>query len=574
MNVKELTIAASALLACCCLNLNAQEKVSSSAKAMGDKQGGPNVLLILLDDVGYCDINAFAAQVREEPVEQYFYETPRIDQLAKEGTMFTQFYACTVCSPTRASLLSGKMNNRIGMWDAYVSRNTHEKAKKPVSEGAHFLDLIYPASPDRAVTFPLAASALHDVKTIPQGLTGYHTAMIGKWHIGSHNHEGFRPKDQGFEEVLAYFDGGGSSYFNAIRNKKWHNTGTPLDPPEEYLCDDIAGRVNRFLEQQVNAPDDKPFFLYLAHPAAHTPIQSRKDDLAYFTEKAKKPGLVGHNSPEYAGLIKGMDRSVGAIMDKLDELKLSDNTVVILISDNGGHPTFTRNTPLRGGKSMLYEGGIRVPMIVRWPGKTEPGTVCDVISDIADIYPTIMDMAGVDYSDFKADETTDGESLVPLFSDLTNSNEDYPRTDFYHFYGKLGYTDFHNFATWATLRKGDYKLHYDYHGKVELYNIAEDMFEEKNLVTQQPEQALSMLVQLTNWLKANCNPEYLPKPNPDFNPDKSKYGPYVPLEQLKESLKTGNGVIPSNPILMAEAYEQLANEKAQPKGKRKKKDAK
>ena len=272
MNVKELTIGASALLACCCLNLNAQEKAA------------PNVLLILLDDVGYCDINAFAAQVREEPAEQYFYETPRIDQLAKEGTMFTQFYACTVCSPTRASLLSGKMNNRLGMWDAYVSKNTHEKAEKPVPEGCHFLDLIYTSSSDRGVKMPLAASALHDVKTIPQGLTGYHTAMIGKWHIGSHNHEGFRPKDQGFEEVLAYFDGGGSSYFNAIKNKKWHNTGTPLDPPEEYLCDDIAGRVNRFLEQQVNAPDGKPFFLYLAHPAAHGPIQSRKDDLAYFTE--------------------------------------------------------------------------------------------------------------------------------------------------------------------------------------------------------------------------------------------------------------------------------------------------
>jgi len=560
MNSKRITIAASALLACCCLNVNAQEKTP------------PNVLLILLDDVGYCDINAFAAQVREEPVGQYFYETPRIDQLAKEGTMFTQFYACTVCSPTRASLLTGKMNNRLGMWDAYVSKNTHEKAEKPVPEGCHFLDLIYPATPDRAVTFPLAASALHDVKTIPQGLTGYHTAMIGKWHIGSHHHEGFRPKDQGFEEVLAYFDGGGSRYYKGT--KGWHNPGEKIDPPGEYLCDNIAGRVNRFLEAQVQSASDKPFFLYLAHPAAHGPIQSREDDLAYFTEKAKKPGVVGYKSPEYAGLIKGMDRSVGAIMDKLDELNLSDNTVVILISDNGGHPTFTRNTPLRGGKSMLYEGGIRVPMIVRWPGKTQPGTMCDVTSDVADIYPTIMEMAGVDYSDFKADKSTDGESLVPLFDDLENRKEGYPRTDFYHFYGKLGYGGFHNFATWATLRKGDYKLHYDYQGKVELYNIAEDMFEEKNLVTQQPERSLSMLVQLTGWLKGNCNPEYLPKPNPDFNPEKSKYGPYVPLEQLKESLKTGTGEVPSNPILMEEAYKQLANKKAKPKGKRKKRSAK
>ncbi len=525
----------------------------------------PNVLLILLDDIGYCDINAFAAQLREEPIEAYYAETPCIDQLAKEGTMLTQFYACTVCAPTRASLMTGKMNNRMGMWDAFAKVNTtFEKTGKPIPEGCHFLDLRYPTSSDRGVIIPLAASALHDVKTIPQGLSGYHSAFIGKWHMGSHNHEGFRPKDKGFQEVLAYFDGGGSPYFDAV--KTWHHPGQELDPPEEYLCDDIAGRVNRFLENQANSSSKKPFFLYLAHPAAHAPIQSRKDDLDYFTEKAKTPGLIGHKDPNYAGLIKGMDRSIGAVMDKLDELKLADNTAVILISDNGGHPRFTRNTPLRGGKSMLYEGGVRVPMIVRWPGKTQPGTVCDVVADIADIYPTIMEIAGVDYSDFKADETTDGESLTPLFSDLQNRKEQYGRTEFYQFYGKLGYGGFHNFATWASLRKGDYKLHYDYQGKVELYNIAEDMFEENNLVGEQPERSYAMLVQLTEWLKDNCNPAYLPTPNPEFDPNRDlSYGPYVPLEQLKEILKTGNGVVPSNPILMSEAYEQLERKQAKKK---------
>lgn len=527
----------------------------------------PNVLLILLDDVGYCDINAFAEQLREEPVEKYFYETPRINQIAKEGTMFTQFYACTVCSPTRASLLTGKMNNRMGVWDAYVSKNTHKKAEKPVPEGCHFLDLIYRTPDNRGITYPLAASALHDVKTIPQGLTGYHTAMIGKWHIGSHNTEGFRPSDKGFEEVLAYFDGGGSSYYRPFRasaaaTREWDKPGPMLTPQEDYLSDDVAQRVNLFLEEQAGKPSGKPFFLYLAHPAAHGPVQSREDDLAYFTEKAKKPGWIGHKSPEYAGLIKGMDRSVGSIMDKLDELKLADNTAVILISDNGGHPTFTRNTPLRGGKSMLYEGGIRVPMIVRWPGKTEPGTVCDIISDVADIYPTIMEMADVDYNDFKDNETTDGESLVPLFSDLKNREGGYGRKEFYHFYGKLGYGGFHNFATWATLRKGDYKLHYDYQGKVELYNIAADLYEKNNLARQQPERAYEMLVKLTGWLKDNCNPEYLPQPNPNYQSDKSKFGPYVPLEQLKETLLTGKGELPSNPIEMEEAYKQLAERKA------------
>jgi arylsulfatase A-like enzyme len=198
---------------------------------------------------------------------------------------------------------------------------------------------------------------------------------------------------------------------------------------------------------------------------------------------------------------------------------------------------YTRNTPLRGGKSMLYEGGIRVPMIVRWPGKTTPGSVCDIPSDIADIYPTIMDMAGVDYSGFKTDETTDGESLLPLLSDLENKKHAYTRDDFYQFYGKMGYKGFHNFATWATLRKGDYKLHYDYQGKVELYNIAADMFEKDDLIASRPKLAHDMLVQLTEWLKANCNEAYLPKPNPQFDPTGNlPYGSYVSLEKLKASL--------------------------------------
>ena len=145
------------------------------------------------------------------------------------------------------------------------------------------------------------------------------------------------------------------------------------------------------------------------------------------------------------------------------------------------------------------------------------GTKCNVTSDIADIYPTLMEIAGIDYNDFKEDKTTDGESLKTLFSDLKNAKNAYTRDEFYQFYGKMGYKGFHKFATWATLRKGDYKLHYDYHGKVELYNIAEDMFEQNNLVKNQPMMAHDMLVQLTDWLKANCNETYLPVANPDFD---------------------------------------------------------
>jgi arylsulfatase A-like enzyme len=522
--------------------------IALAVEAKSQESIAPNIVLILVDDVGYMDVGAFATRVHNTTTDKLYYETPRIDQLAKKGTIFTQFYACSVCAPTRASLMTGKMNNRMGMWDAYAAvRTTFEKTKKPVLEGGHFLDnepwdeYRY-SKTDRGVSVPAAATALHDTKTIPQGLIGYHSAFIGKWHMGSHNHEGFRPEDNGFHEVLAYFDGGGSGYHRpfrayAARTKNWDKPGPKLTPQQDYLSDDVAQRVNKFLEERTSKHSDKPFFLYFAHPAAHGPIESRADDLAYFQEKAKTPGLIGHKDPRYAGLIKGMDRSIGAVLDKLDELKLSDNTVVILISDNGGHPTYTRNTPLRGGKSMLYEGGIRVPMIVLWPGKTTPGTVCNTTSDIADIYPTLMDISGVDYSDFKADKTTDGESLKPLFSDLENRKQAYGRDEFYQFYGKMGYTGFHNFATWATLRKGDYKLHYDYQGKIELYNIAEDMFERDDLVKKNQKLALNMLTQLTDWLKANCNEAYLPKANPQFNPDGPlPYGSYVPLEQLKASL--------------------------------------
>lgn len=526
----------------------------SNCSRMGkqNKAERPNILLILVDDVEYADIGAFASLLTNTPTNKFYYETPRINQLAKEGAMFTQFYACSVCAPTRASLMAGKMHNRMGMWDAYARvQTTFEKSGKPVADGGHMLDhepwneYNY-SKTDRGVSIPMAATALHDVKTIPQGLNGYHSAFIGKWHMGSHNHEGYRPEDQGFDQTLAYFDGGGSSYFrpfqaNAAATRMWDKPGSAFTPSQDYLSDDIAQRTNRFLEDRaVNYPD-QPFFLYLAHPACHGPIQSRADDLAYFEEKAKNPELIGHINPKYAGLIKGMDRSIGEIMDKLDELKLADNTAVIFISDNGGHPVFTRNAPLRGGKSMLYEGGVRVPMIVRWPGKTKAGTMCNVTSDISDIYPTLMEIAELDYSDFREDETTDGESLKTLFSDPGNTKGAYSRDEFYQFYGKMGYKGFHKFATWASLRKRDYKLHYDYHGKVELYNIAEDMFEQNDLLKNQSMMAHDMLVQLTDWLKANCNETYLPVINPDFDPTgELPYGPYVSLEKLKISLRDGN----------------------------------
>jgi len=514
----------------------------------------PNIVLIMVDDVGYSDVGSFAAHINNTTADKLYYETPRIDEFSRQSAMFTQFYVCSVCSPTRSSLLTGKMNNRMGMWDAYAQvKTTYEKTGKPVPPGGHILDN-HPwteykySKTNRGVSIPDAATALHDVKTIPQGLTGYQSAFIGKWHQGSHNHVGYRPQDRGFEQVLAYYDGGGSYYHNwpfrqaAGGQKYWDDPGPKLDPVINYVSDDVGQRVCDYLTDRTSNHPDEPFFIYVAHPACHGPIQPREDDLKYFSAKTKNKGFLGHNDPKYAALLYGMDRSIGAIFDKIDELQLADDTAVIFLSDNGGHSGWTKATPLRGGKSMLYEGGVRVPLAIRLPSVTSAGDKCDVPADVSDIYPTLMDIAGVDYSDYKQDATTDGQSIKPLLADLTNKKKKYTRDEFYQFYGKLGYKGYHNFATWATLRKGDYKLHYDYHGKVELYNIAKDIGEKNDLTKSNPKLAYKMLVQLTDWLKANCNESYLPKPNPKFNPNGPlPYGPYVPLEKLKASLKNTKG---------------------------------
>jgi len=507
----------------------------------------PNIVLIMVDDVAYGDVGAFAAHINNTSTDKLYYETPRIDEFAKQSAMFTQFYVCSVCSPTRSSLLAGKMNNRMGMWDAYATvKTTYEKTGKPVPDGCHILDnnpwdeyKNNGIKSQRGVSIPMAATALHDVKTIPQGLKGYNSAFIGKWHQGSHNHVGYRPEDRGFDQVLAYYDGGGSHYHNwpfkqaAGSQRYWDDPGEKLDPVINYVSDDVAQRVCDYLTDRKENHPDEPFFIYVAHPACHTPVQPREDDLAYFKAKTKNKGNLGHVDPEYAALLYGMDRSIGTILDKID-----DDTVVIFMSDNGGHPKFTKSTPLRGGKSMLYEGGVRVPMAIRHPSLTTAQSKCDVAADVSDIYPTLMDIAGVNYNDYKRDKTTDGQSIKPLLGDLTNKKKKYTRDEFYQFYGKMGYTGYHNFATWATLRKGDYKLHYDYHGKVELYNIAEDIGENNDLTDSNGGLAYDMLVQLTDWLKANCNESYLPKPNPKYDPDGPQpYGPYVPFEKLKALLK-------------------------------------
>lgn len=209
--------------------------------------------------------------------------------------------------------MNGKMANRMGMWDAFATtKTTLANSGKPVPPGAHKYDyepwnVSRNARNDRGVTVPLAGTALHDVETLPQALEGYHSAFIGKWHVGGHNKPGHQPEDFGFDEILAYFDSGGSSYYRPFKaGGKWIKPGPKLTPQQDYLSDDVAQRVCVFLEERAGKPGAEPFFLYVAHPAAHTPIQSRKDDETYFKKKSKKGDWLDPVSPSYAGLLKGI----------------------------------------------------------------------------------------------------------------------------------------------------------------------------------------------------------------------------------------------------------------------------
>lgn len=448
----------------------------------------PNFVFVLADDLGWRDLGCYGST---------FYETPNLDRLAATGMRFTQAYAaCCVCSPTRASIMTGKYPARLHVTD-YIPG-----ARRGKLNPAPYLHEL----PLAEVTL---AEALREA--------GYATAFVGKWHLGG---RGFSPEDQGFDVNAGGCEKGSPpSCFSPYR------IPTLADgPPGEYLTDRLTDEALRFVEGAAG----RPFLLYLSHYAVHNPQQAKPDIVERYRRKAEKLTLDGpeflregqrqvrqfQNQPIYAAMIESLDQSVGRVLDKLAELGLADNTVVFFTSDNGGLSTSegspTSNVPLRAGKGWHYEGGVREPLLVRWPSVTPPGGVCDEPLISTDYYPTILQMAGLAA---RPEQHVDGQSLSPLLRGGTRPQ----RPLFWHYphYGNQGC------SPGGVVRVGDFKLiEWFEDDHVELFNLREDLSERHDLAGVMPDRAAQMRQQLHDWRKDVS--AAMPTPNPDYQPGETK----------------------------------------------------
>ena len=406
----------------------------------------PNFVFIFTDDLGWKDLSFMGSR---------YYQTPNIDKLAGESVIFTSAYSnAPNCAPTRACLMSGQYTPRHGIYTVGTSERGQANLRK-------------------LIPTPNTTNLDSKIATIPETLKtgGYTSACIGKWHLG--NKKPYRPQDQGFD----------------VEFQRKH--GGHFSKDGQYLTDRLTDEAIKFIE----ANKDRPFFLYLSHHAVHTPIQAKQEIVEKY--KKKKPSN-GHNNPTYAAMIESVDDSVAGVMDKLDELELTDNTVVFFFSDNGGHANATSMAPLRGSKGMLYEGGIRVPMFVRWPDKVKPDSVCDVPVIGIDFYPTMLEMAGVPKP---SGHILDGRSIVPLLNGAKNLKRE---AIFWHF---PAYLESYNQKQWpwrttpaGAVRQGDWKLiEFFEDGKIELYNLKDDIGEKNDLAGTMPDKAEQLHRMLVEW---------------------------------------------------------------------------
>ncbi len=436
-----------------------------------------NVVLILADDLGWKDLSCYGSD---------FYQSPNIDKLARDGIRFTQSYsACTVCSPTRAAIMTGKYPARLHITD-WIPGQMPENPKLLVPDWTKYLPL-------EETTI---ADAFHSA--------GYATASIGKWHLGG---PPYYPDKHGFDINIAGTEAAQPTTYFAP-----YNIATlPEGPKGEYLTDRLGDEALKFIEQH----KDKPFFLYFPHFAVHLPIQAKADMIQKY--RAGKHSGQTQTNEIYAAMIESLDETVGRIRGKLDELKLADHTIVVFASDNGGRVPTTSNLPLRVGKGSCYEGGTRVPLIVYWPGVTKPGNVCDTPVISMDLYPTLLEMAGLRKAATKA---IDGVSLVPLLRQNGQLQRDaifwhYPHYQHYQLGGTTPYSAIH---------AGDFKLiEFVDDMRVELYNLREDIGEQHNLAEKMPSKVEKLRNRLHAWRKEVG--AQMPAANPNYDPSKPEHDP-------------------------------------------------
>ncbi|TWT84628.1 Arylsulfatase precursor [Planctomycetes bacterium CA13] len=546
----------------CCL-------VSASAALVHASK--PNVVVILADDLGIVDMNAYASKFTGAKVSQMYYETPNLDRLTKEGLAFSQAYACHLCSPARASLLTGKYAARTGFTTA-VGGNVqtfYNQAIEP-PEGYVAQDAlvwkdkikIQQALVNGTTRDGLASGHPLDNRqnetTLAEAMPDHDSAFIGKWHLGGHGSKGWQPADQGFREI-SYLDEGGSPYFHWRgiwdSGKKLHPK-TPQekllrgksggDLGQEYLTDELTQHAIKFLQRKASTKGtdsptsgNKPFFLHFCHFAVHTPFQGRSDDVAHFEQKATR-GWNGHDNAVYAAMLKRLDVSVGRILDTLEETGLDENTLIVFMSDNGGvmytDPIATNNAPFKGGKGTHFEGGIRVPLVIRWKGHVDAGHWTNVPVDCNDIFPTVLELMGYDASQYTKSGGIDGRSIAPLLNDPSNVNGEYPRDTFFQHYPLnvivKSPEDGLPSAPSSAIRSGDWKLIFDWSGAIRLYNIVDDPHEENELSAAMPDKARELFIELNDWIDENVDVKYTPAINPDYEPAKeSRKRPFVDLRR-------------------------------------------
>lgn len=460
-------------------------------------QEHPNIILFMVDDMGWQDTSLPFAPTRSMYNDRY--RTPNMERLARKGMMMTAAYASPISSPSRCSLMTGTNAARHGVTNWTLNRNQMTDASDSVLMPANWNT--NGICPVEGVENTFHATSF--VELLRQA--GYHTIHVGKAHLGAIGTPGEDPCNFGFDVNIAGHAGGGPATYLSERRFGYDEEGKStsvfaIPGLEQYWNSGtfLTEALTREAIAQLEKTKDRPFYLYMSHYAIHVPIDR---DPRYFT-KYLADGL-SEKEAAYASLIEGMDHSLGQIMDWVE--KNADNTIIIFMSDNGGYctgtywrdePLYTQNFPLRCGKGSLYEGGIREPMIVSWPGRTKPGSKCHDYLIIEDFFPSILEMAGV--MDYNVPQTIDGVSFVPLIDGLDADHERELVWNFPNIWDNEG----PGISLNAAIRKGRWKLIYSYKtATAELYDIEADISEDHDLATAHPDITHRLLIRLSTYLR-------------------------------------------------------------------------
>ncbi|MBB5268755.1 sulfatase [Algibacter amylolyticus] len=428
----------------------------------------PNVVLFVVDDLGWTDMGAYGSDL---------YQTPNVDKLASEGVLYTDAYsACTVCSPTRASILTGKYPARINLTD-WITGHVKKYGKIKIPEWNQELS--------------------QDEYTLGEAFqdNGYETFHVGKWHLGEE--EKNWPEHNGFDENIGGFKAGspaahsGGGYFSPYNNPRLND-----GPDGEYLTERLTNEVVKLIDDN----QKKPFFINFWLYNVHTPLEASQEKVDKYKSIVNLEGH--HTNVTYAAMVEHMDDALGKVVKTLKEKGLDENTIIVFTSDNGGlrgnfendRRKVTDNFPLRSGKGDIYEGGVRIPLIIKWPNKIKSGVTRNTMSISADIYPTLMGLANLKFPETKS-QYFDG---VDLSNELLNQQKVKRETVYWHYphYHLEGATPY------SALRHKNWKLIYKYETKqYELYDLKTDIGEEEDLSQINPEKLKELSELLHKWLQ-------------------------------------------------------------------------